>query len=59
MLGFLVEAGVCLIHEFRKGNVAAQNGVLEFLKVCLWLCPKIRRLRSDSAAYQAELINWC
>ncbi|MGB8953582.1 MAG: IS1380 family transposase [Candidatus Aminicenantales bacterium] len=59
MLGFLAEVGVCLREEFREGNVPAQSGVLEFLKDCIQLCPKIQRLRSDSAAYQAEVINWC
>jgi hypothetical protein len=59
MLGFLAETGVCLRHEFREGNVPAQSGVLEFVKECFRLCPKIKYLRSDSAAYQAEVINWC
>ena len=59
MLGFLAETGVCLRHEFREGNVPPQSGVLEFVKHCFRLCPKIKYLRSDSAAYQAEVINWC
>ena len=59
LLAFLAENGVMLTHEFRKGNVPAQGGGLKFLKRCLQLCPKIRRLRSDSAFYQAEIINWC
>ncbi|MDH7514059.1 MAG: transposase [Clostridiales bacterium] len=59
MLGFLVENGVCLTHEFREGNVTAQSGALKFLKKCLRLCPKIKRLRSDSAFYQAKVVNWC
>ena len=59
LLGYLRENGVCLTHEFREGNVAAQAGALKFLKRCLRLCPKIKRLRSDSAYYQAEVLNWC
>ncbi len=59
LLGYLRETGVCLTHEFREGNVAAQAGALKFLKRCLRLCPKITRLRSDSAYYQAEVLNWC
>jgi hypothetical protein len=59
ILGFLAENGVCLSHEFREGNVPAQAGALKFLKRCLKLCPKIKRLRSDSAFYQAKVINWC
>jgi len=59
LIAFLAENGVLLAHEFRQGNVPAQGGGLKFLKRCLRLCPKIRRLRSDSAFYQAEIINWC
>jgi hypothetical protein len=59
MLGFLAETGLCLTHEFRKGNRPAQHGAVRFLKRCLRLCPKIRRLRSDSAFYQADVLAWC
>jgi hypothetical protein len=59
MLGFLAENGLCLTHEFREGNVTAQSGALKFLKRCWRLCPKIKYVRSDSAFYQAEVINWC
>jgi hypothetical protein len=59
ILGFLAENGVCLTHEFREGNVAAQSGALRFLERCLRLCPKIKYLRSDSAFYQAEVFNLC
>lgn len=59
ILGFLAENGVCLTHEFREGNVAAQSGALRFLKRCLRLCPGIKFLRSDSAFYQAEVFNFC
>jgi Transposase DDE domain group 1 len=58
-LAFLAETGICLTQEFRHGNVPAQNGPLRFLNRCLRLCPKIRRLRSDSAFYQAKVLNWC
>lgn len=59
ILGFLTENGICLTHEFREGNVVAQSGALGFLKRCLRLCPKIKRVRSDSAFYRADVINWC
>jgi hypothetical protein len=58
-LGYLAENGLCLTHEFRAGNVPAQSGALRFLRRCRRLCPKIRRLRSDSALYQAKVVNWC
>ena len=59
MLGFLAETGLCLTHEFRKGNRPAHHGAVRFLKRCLKLCRKIRRLRSDSAFYQADVLVWC
>jgi len=58
-LGFLAENGICLSQEFREGNVPAHSGAVRFLKRCLRLCPQIRRLRSDSAFYQADVINEC
>jgi len=58
-LGYLAENGICLTHEFRAGNVPAQSGALRFLRRSRRLCPKIKRLRSDSAFYQAKVVNWC
>ena len=29
------------------------------MKRCFRLCPQIKRLRSDSAFYQADVVNWC
>ena len=58
-LGYLAEDGLCLTHEFRAGNVPAQSGALRFLRRCRRLCPRIKRLRSDSAFYQAKVVNWC
>jgi hypothetical protein len=59
MLGYLDENGICLAHEFREGNINAQTGALAFLEQCYGLCPKIRRLRSDSAFYKSDVIRWC
>jgi hypothetical protein len=59
LLAFLAENGVCLTHEFREGNVAAQSKALKFLKRCLRLCARIKWLRSDSAFYQADVVKWC
>jgi hypothetical protein len=58
-LGYLAEDGLCLTHEFRQGNVPAQSGALRFLKRSRRLCRRIKRVRSDSAFYQAKVINWC
>jgi len=59
LLGFLAETGVCVAHEFREGNAAAQSGALKFLGRCLKRCPRIKRLRSDSAFYQGRVMDFC
>jgi len=60
MLGFLWETPVCLVDEFREGNVSPGAGQLEFYRQCRARMPvgkQIARYRADSASYQAELIN--
>jgi hypothetical protein len=62
ILGFLAENGVCLAYEFREGNVVSHSGAVDFLKLCQQALPKgkeIAYIRSDSAFYQADVINWC
>lgn len=62
LLGFLFEIGLALGDEFRDGNVPAGAGALEFLKLCQQKMPEGKRIgyyRSDSAAYQAGVINHC
>lgn len=62
LLGFLKEREVCILDEFRDGNVPSSFKVLEFLKRCEALMQggkRIKRLRMDSAGYQAEVINHC
>lgn len=61
-MGFLFEAGLVLEDEFREGNIPAQTGAVSFLKRCFAAMPygkSIGYLRSDSALYQAEVINFC
>ena len=61
MLGFLWETPVCLVDEFREGNVSPGTGQLEFfyrqcraqISAGKWLT----RYRADRASYQASLIN--
>jgi len=62
LLCHLAENGLVLFSEFREGNVSPQTGNLEVLKRCVGMMPKGKRIkyfRSDSAAYQAELLDWC
>lgn len=62
ILGFLKENSLCLGYEFRQGNVPASFGAVEFLERCERACPEgkeISYIRSDSAFYRADVINWC
>ena len=60
LLGFLFETPVCLVEEFRDGNVSPSAGHLAFYRACQARKPVGKRVgayRADSASYQAELIN--
>ena len=62
IVGHIAENGLVLGDEFREGNVAPATRNLDFIKHCVRQMPKgksIKFLRSDSAAYQAEIINYC
>lgn len=62
MVGHLAENGLVLGDEFRHGNEAPAARNLEFIKYCEKQLPKgkhIQAFRADSAAYQAEIINYC
>ena len=61
-IGFLFETGLVLEDEFREGNVPASANAVSFLEKCLNAMPHgkyIGYLRSDSAFYQARVINFC
>jgi len=51
--------GLCGAQEFRDGNVSPGAGILPFAKKCEAVLPAGKRVyfRSDSAAYQADVIN--
>ena len=60
LLGFLFETPICLVDEFREGNVSPGAGHLAFYRACKARLPvgkRLARYRADSASYQAELIN--
>lgn len=62
LLGFLWGKGVVLHEEFREGNVPPGAGAVEFVEGCRERMPQGKRigyLRSDSALYQAGVMNWC
>jgi hypothetical protein len=51
--------GVCVGHEFREGNESPGAGIWEFARHCEGALPVGKKVyfRSDSAAYQAKVIN--
>ena len=60
--GFLFELGLVLEDEFREGNIPASANAVSFLEKCLTAMPYgkyIGHLRSDSAFYQAGVMNFC
>jgi hypothetical protein len=60
LLGFLFETPICLVDEFREGNVSPGARQLEFYRQCRARMPvgkRLGRYRADSASYQAALIN--
>jgi hypothetical protein len=60
MLGFLYENPVCLLDEFREGNIAPAFGQREFYLRCKQRVPLGKRIgyyRGDSASYQGGLFN--
>jgi hypothetical protein len=62
ILGFIAENSLVLAYEFREGSVPAHARAVEFLERCEAACPEGKRItsiRSDSAFYQAEVVNWC
>jgi hypothetical protein len=62
IVGHLAENGLIIGENFRDGNEAPQAGNLEFIKYCKRQLPSGKRIaafRSDSAGYQASIINYC
>lgn len=62
MVGHLAENGLIVGDEFREGNDSPGSRNLEFVRYCERQLPKgkkIKAFRSDSAAYQAKVINHC
>jgi len=62
IVGHLTQNGLVVGDEFREGNESPAARNLSFIKHCARQMPKgkkITALRSDSAAYQADVINYC
>ena len=61
IVGHLAELDWCIGYDFREGNVPPAKANLEFLQSCFRNMPKghkIKKVRIDSAGYQAEIFNW-
>ncbi len=61
-LGHLADNGLGLGEEFREGHEAPASRNLECTQACAVPMPQGKRIApvwADSAAYQAELCNWC
>jgi len=62
IVGHLAENGLIVGDEFRAGNESPGSRNLEFIQYCVLQMPpdkRIAHVRSDSAAYQARIFNWC
>jgi hypothetical protein len=62
IIGHLAENGLAIGYEFREGNAAPAARNLEFMQECEANMPRHKRIgavRADSAAYQADIFNWC
>ena len=57
-----VEPDLVVADQFRDGNVPAGTRLLEVLQKAVAVLPpsvRLLRVRSDSAAYVHELLDWC
>jgi hypothetical protein len=62
VVAYWAEQDLILADEFRDGNVPAGMDLLALLKEATSALPptvRLVRVRSDSAAYVHELLNWC
>lgn len=62
MMAFWSETGMVVHDEFRQGNASPQSDALSFLQQAVTQLPEgIQRIyvRSDSAWYQASLLDYC
>jgi len=62
IVGHIAENSMVLCDEFREGNESPGARNLDFIKQCEEQLPegkRIKYLRSDSAAYQGAIIDYC
>ncbi|MFN3693941.1 MAG: IS1380 family transposase [Ignavibacterium sp.] len=60
LLGIISENSMVVGSDFREGNISPQSGLVEFIESCRRNYPQqIKILRSDSAAWQKEIVDYC
>ncbi|HSB07525.1 MAG TPA: IS1380 family transposase [Thermodesulfobacteriota bacterium] len=62
VIAYWAEEDLILADQFRDGNVPAGVGLLPVLKDAVSALPssiRLIRVRSDTAAYVHEVLNWC
>jgi hypothetical protein len=63
LLSFIPEVDLCMREDYREGSVNAGYKILEHIKYVNTFLSKIKKrvkyFRSDSAAYNSEIINYC
>jgi len=62
VIAYWVEPDLIVADEFRDGNVPAGMDLLPILKEAISALPptvRLVRVRSDSAAYAHQLLDWC
>lgn len=60
LLGIIAENGMVVGSDFREGNVSPQSGLVEFIKKCQEnYSGRIKKIRSDSAGWQKEVVDYC
>lgn len=64
LTAFVAETGVCLGSWFRRGNVSPQSDIAAMLSHIVTSLEqdgdiRVTGFRSDSAGYQADIINFC
>ena len=63
LIGCIAELGMINTVDFRRGNVSPQTGVMNQIRKAVGQAKaagkKIKRVRSDSAAYRMDVMTYC
>jgi hypothetical protein len=63
LLSFISNLDLCVRSDYRNGNIAPATGIADHLQYALKLLKRhnkrLKYFRSDSAAYNSEVINLC